>query len=144
MSRYKRKLKPYDPKIRYSCLTGRAVWLWQAKTRSGLWKAYQRARRHEFDRIRGWVHVVAQRRQNILRFLSDLTSALPIFGDINKMQRKAAQRIRRIANEEPELDRDFYEHTIREKERRRKQRYVRRKKKHEKEESRKNSQNNDN
>lgn len=104
--------------IRYSCLTGKAVWIYYAPSDSAMWTAYWRARQREVERVHNWSQAVAQRRSNILRLLSDCTSSFPLTGDLPSGKREAALRLRQAAESPNPCYRDFYEHLMEERRRR--------------------------
>jgi len=103
--------------IRYSCLTGKAVWIYRSPSDNAMRTAYWRARKKEEERIRNWSRTVATRRANILRLLSDCTSSLPITGDIPPEKRESSLRLRKMAEAPKPCHRDFYNHLIEERRR---------------------------
>lgn len=105
--------------IRYSCLTGKAVWIYNAPSNGAMWTAYWRARRSEVERVRNWSQTVALRKANILRLLSDCTASLPVTGDLPPGKREAALRLRQVAEAPKACHRDFYNHLMEEQRRRR-------------------------
>ena len=48
-----------------SCLTGRAVWIYQGPSREAMQKAYQRACKKEIERMRNWSERMAQRTAHV-------------------------------------------------------------------------------
>ena len=96
--------------IRYSCLTGKAVWIYRSPSNGAMWLAYWRARKQELERVRNWNKTMAQRKSNILRLLSDCTASVPITDDLPPDKRDAAQRLRRMAEAPKSCHRDFYNH----------------------------------
>lgn len=101
-----------------SALTGKVVWMHHDMTYDARYKAYKRACMREINRMRQWTALVNRRRRNVTRLLSELTSHLPILGDIPKEQREAAKVITQLADKGLEKQSDFYEH-IREEKRQR-------------------------
>ena len=104
--------------IRYSCLTGKAVWLYYSPSDSAMWTAYWRARQAEMERVRNWNSIAAQRKANILRLLSDCTAGMTITDDMDPEKREAAMRLRKIAETPKRCDKEFYNHLIEERRRR--------------------------
>lgn len=98
--------------IRYSCLTGKAVWLNTPPTKDAMWKAYQRARTSEFQRIRDWDEKAEQRKSNILRLLDACTVSME--KNPTPEKRDAANRLRRMAETPMVCDRAFYDHLVEE------------------------------
>ena len=96
--------------IRYSALTGTAVWVSPERSYHAEYYAYKRACRTEAMRINHWACTVARRRKNITRLFAKLTESLPILGDIPREQREAAKAIMQMADNEPPKQSDFYDH----------------------------------
>jgi hypothetical protein len=112
--------KQRTPVIRYSCLTGKAVWIYYSPSDEAMWKAYQRARKAEVERVRNWGKTVAQRKQNILRLLSDCTAPLGVIDELPPEKRDAAKRLLQMADTPRPCHRDFYNHLMAEAKNRRK------------------------
>lgn len=102
--------------IRYSCLTGKAVWIYNAPSNTAMWTAYWRARKREVERVRNWSRTVGLRKSNILRLLNDCTASVSITDDLPPDKREAAQRLRKMAEAKP-CHRDFYNHLMEERRR---------------------------
>lgn len=94
--------------ILYSCITGKAVWIYPNMCRESIRKAYYRARKFEKERLSGWPQTMARRKGNILRFLSDL--GVSITANLSAERRDAVRKIAQVAEELPACYRDFYEH----------------------------------
>ena len=94
--------------IRYSCLTGKAVWIYHSPSDTAMWQAYWRARKREEERVHNWDREMARRRSNILRILNDCTASLPITEDMPTDKRDAAQRLKKMANASPPCHSEFY------------------------------------
>ena len=106
--------------IRYSLLTGKAVWVCINKTKVNAYQRYHRAVVGELKRKEQWAEIVEMRTRNILCFLNDLLSRIPINVELTPKQKAAAKELQRIANDKPEFYNEFYDHIILEKWRRRK------------------------
>lgn len=104
--------------IRRSCITGKIVWVYRGMSRNAGYVAYHRAVKHEIERVKHWPEYVAERKAKILKFLSDRMAHFPLDAVLTPEQKAAARTIRKIAETEPELDLDFYNHVIEEQNRR--------------------------
>lgn len=98
--------------IRRSCLTGKAVWLSPERSYKVEWQAYKNACEREIRYVRQWKQTMAIRRQNILQMLDELMARMPILGELTPEQKAAIKQIRDIADNPPELYRDFYDHIL--------------------------------
>ena len=123
---YKRR-PPKVTVIRYSCTTGKPVWLYRGQSVEGMRKMYQRARRKEIALERRYPRMMKRRAQSIRRFLDECIAALPILGELTEAQRKAIRTLRRIANEAPKYASGFYNHVRTERRRRKRDSEIRRK-----------------
>lgn len=103
--------------IRYSCLTGKAVWIYQSPSDPAMWQAYWRARKKEEERVRNWNKETAQRKANILRLLNDCTTSMSINGELPTDKRDAAMRLRRMADTPKPFYSEFYCHILEERRR---------------------------
>ena len=113
--------------IRYSCTTGKAVWLYRGQSDLGMRLAYWTARRKEIALERRWPLMMKRRRERILRLLDECTAALPILGELTKEQRQAIRTLRQIADNAPKYDSSFYNHVRTERRRRKRDQEIRRK-----------------
>lgn len=104
--------------IRRSCITGKVIWIYRGKSRNAGYQAYHKAVKHELERVKHWPEYVAERRARILKFLNDCLAALPINAELTPKQKAAVRTLKKIADEPQELDLDFYNHIMAEKERR--------------------------
>lgn len=100
--------------IRYSCLTGKAVWIYRSPSDNAMRLAYWRARKREIERVQNWSKTAAIRKSNILHLLEDCTASLPDDGELPPDKAKAVARLRRTAKTPMPCDRDFYNHLIEE------------------------------
>lgn len=105
-------MKPLVTVIRYSCLTGKAVWVYRGPSRSAARVAYFRACRAEYDRVRRFPSQVAGRKANIRRFLAAVTASHSLDRNLSPEQRDAARRLAAIADAPVKDDREFYNHVV--------------------------------
>lgn len=123
-----KKRPPIVTVIRYSCITGKAVWLYRGQSHEGARKAYQRAAKKEQTRARwAWGRMVSERQKNIKHLLDECLAAMPIMGDMTKEQRDAVKQLKNAAEQVPERYSDFYRHLAGERRRREADREIRRK-----------------
>lgn len=107
--------------IKRSCLTGRIVWAYRGDSEEGARKAYWRACKKEVRRVRNWMKKMSRRRRMLLRLVTHSDSSTvssSIYKKMTPEQRKAARKIVKLANTEPQPDREFYNHIIEEAKRR--------------------------
>jgi hypothetical protein len=104
-------------KLRYSCITGKAVWACFATSYKAEWKAYKKACEAEIERVRTWSEHAAEYRNGILRALNKLTSSIPIGQEMTPEQRAAARAIKKLADTPLECDMEFYNHIMEERRR---------------------------
>ena len=105
--------------IRYSCVTGKAIWLYQGQSHAGMLKAYQRARKHEITLQRKWPRLMERRTKNIQRLLDEcLAAKKPENGGLTEAQRAAIKTLQTLANKPPEYYSGFYNHIRAERRRR--------------------------
>ena len=97
-----------------SCLTGKAVWVYQGPSENAARIAYYRACRKEVERVRSWGKIVAQRCQNISRLLSNCMAELPINAELTPVQLAAARRLKEMSKQECPCYREFYDHILEE------------------------------
>lgn len=112
--------------IKRSCVTGKAVWLYQGHSKDGAKCAYWRACKREMTLERNWRRLMAARADAIRGLLQDCLAALPIIGELNEAQRAAVKRLQTIADKAPEYYSGFYNHIRTERRRRAKDREIRR------------------
>lgn len=96
--------------IRRSCLTGKAVWIYQGPSRAAGHLAYWRAQRKEEQRIRHWAEHVKQRSANILRLLNNCMAQNLLECTLTKEQSEAARCLLALSKADAVCDMDFYEH----------------------------------
>jgi len=123
---YKRR-PPKVTVIKYSCVTGQAVWLYRGQSHEGMYKAYSRARRHELTLQRKWPRLMKRRTESILGFLDECLAALPIIGELAKEQRDAIRTLRQLAGNAPKFYTAFYNHVRTERRRRKRDSEIRQK-----------------
>lgn len=116
------KLKPHNPKhmvvIRYSCITGKPVWVYWAPSKGAAWTAYSRACKREAEVVRRAPEVAAQRKANIKALLSRCLESLPIGAELTPRQQAAAKELLALAEMEIPFSREFYDHVVEERRRR--------------------------
>ena len=103
--------------IRKSCLTGRAVWIYQGFSCGAARKAYHRACKKELERVRHWQEIIARRKENITRLLADLMANILPTTALTCEQQTAARQLREISEGQP-VQHEFYEHIKAERRRR--------------------------
>lgn len=104
--------------IRYSCLTGKAVWIYQGASHKAAKWAYWMACKKEVQRYRYWAQLVELRKQNIARFLAACTERLPLTQDMTPEQKSAARQLLKIKKRNEVCDHEFYDHIVEEAKRR--------------------------
>lgn len=104
--------------IRYSCLTGKAVWIYQGLSRHGGRQAYLMAWKKELERVKNWREHVMKRKATIMKILNDCMANQPITGELSPEKQAAARTLLKLAETEPECYRGFYDHIIEERRRR--------------------------
>jgi len=110
--------------IRYSCLTGRAVWIHTGPTGAALRVAYCRACSQEVERINNWHETTDGRRSNVMRLLNDCLAGMSIMEDLPQEKKAAVRALLDIANNR-DCDRDFYDHVMEERRLREEDRKIR-------------------
>jgi predicted Fe-S protein YdhL (DUF1289 family) len=103
--------------IRYSCLTGRAVWLHTGPSKGAVWTAYSRACSREVERMRNWREMTAERKSNVMRLLNDCLAGQPLMEELPPEKKAAVKELLEVAKNR-ECDREFYEHVMEERKRR--------------------------
>ena len=104
------KEEPKVTVIRYSCVNGKAVWIYQGKSHLAARIKYWRSCKHELTLQRKWPRLMEKRRQNIQHLLDECMSAMPMMGDMTDRQRKAIRTLQSIANNPPVFYTGFYNH----------------------------------
>lgn len=115
------------PKVTYilkSCITGRAVWIYQGQ--GAVYMAYWRASKKEIERIRNWPAIAARRKESIERLISVCMKDFPITAELTPEQINAVKKLKRIKDKGMECDRGFYDHIMETRERRRQDAEIRR------------------
>ena len=103
--------------IRNSCITGKAVWIYQGPSRHAAWKAYRRACIREVERMRNWSQAAAQRRENIRRMLNECLADKPFTDILPDQQKTAARQLIALSKESGSCYCDFYNHIMEERRR---------------------------
>ena len=111
-------------KIVYSCLTGKAVWVYQGPTENPR-MAYWRACQQEIERFKHWDEWVAERKAWVMNLLNACLAKQPMMSELPEEKRKAAKRLLAIANEPQPFQSDFYDHIMEMKRRREEDRKIR-------------------
>ena len=96
--------------IRYSCVTGQAVWLYTGPTKAAMTKAYYRTVQRERKRQRQYPKVQQRRQANIRRLLDECIAALPLLGDLTREQKQAIRTLRTMADNPPPFSSPLLEH----------------------------------
>lgn len=112
--------------IRRSCLTGKAVWLYQGLTKTASNMAYCRACKREIERVKNWAEKIERRKSNILRLMNDCLAGLPLTAELTDTQKSAVLLLKKTSNERLVCDSDFYEHILTQKTRREEDAKIRR------------------
>lgn len=108
-----------------SCLTGKAVWIYQGPSKAACRKAYWRACKREMERVARWNETVDERRASLQRLLAELTARLPPMGELPPEKKAAAKVIASMAAERPKCDTAFYDHIVETRRRREEDRLIR-------------------
>ena len=107
------KCKKHITIIKRSCLTGKAVWIYQGASHQTARIAYWKACKREIHRVRYlWGLMEARRGKNIARLLTACTEQMPLTSQLKPEQKKAAQQLQQSAKRGTSCDRDFYEHIV--------------------------------
>lgn len=117
--------KPAHVSIRYNCVTGQAVWVYQGASPDAERMAYWRASKKEMTRVRWWNRRVAERADAVRSLLDACLSALPDKSVMTDEQAAAVRRLEAVIAREPECDRGFYNHIRAERRRRERIREIR-------------------
>ena len=108
-----------------SCLTGKAVWIYQGPSKEACRRAYGRACKRELEFVRHWEERVERRRAHLRKLLADCTASLPVTGEIPPEKRAAAKVLADMAEERQECYTGFYDHILEERRRREEDRRIR-------------------
>lgn len=111
--------------IRYSCITGNAVWVYRGPSKQAARAAYRRACEKEIKRVRAWKKTVAARNENIRRLISNCIGDIQVTESMTVEQKDAARKLLSMAGEAIPCCRDFYNHIIEERRRRDADRLIR-------------------
>lgn len=103
--------------ICYSCITGKAVWLYQGPSKQAARAAYRRACEREIQRVRAWSKRSAERKANIKRLLGECMGDIPITASMTDEQDAAAKLLLSMSGRTVPFCRDFYEHIMEERRR---------------------------
>jgi hypothetical protein len=112
--------------ICYSCLTGKAVWLYRGPSRGAANVAYWRACKKEIEYVRQWPRYVAERKAFYEGILNGCLASLPIDAELTPSQKAAAKVLRKLADEKLPCYMEFYNHIMEERRRREEDREIRR------------------
>lgn len=117
--------KPAVTVIRYSCLTGKAVWLYQGPSKQAARAAYRRACERELSRVRMWKKISDKYKVYMRNILDAHMVTIPITSELTDAQKKAARQLLRIANEPYPCYLEFYNHIIEERRQREENKRIR-------------------
>lgn len=109
-----------------SCLTGKAVWIYQGASRDAARVAYWRACRKEMERVRRMADAAARRKANIMRMLTELTDGMPAISELPPEKKQLAKQLVALSEKAPATGSAFYEHIMEERRRREEDRRIRR------------------
>jgi len=104
--------------IRYSCLTGKALWVYRGPSKRAAAAAYCRACQKEVERVNRWSDTMQRRKSNIMRMLNNLTASVPIDGELSPEREAAARQLLSMAQAKVTCYMEFYEHIMEERRRR--------------------------
>lgn len=107
--------------VRRSCLTGRIVWAYHGTSEDAARKAYWRACKKEIWRVRNWMKRMHRRRRLLLSIVTRSDSgsvSSTVFKQMTPEKQKCARKIMQIVKDEPQADREFYDHIVEEAKRR--------------------------
>lgn len=94
-----------------SCLTGKAVWIYQGPTREAGRIALWRASKKEEELVAGWPECVRRRAESVARFRAALMEHLDPAA-LTDAQKAAVRRLKSIEEKRVECYTDFYEHVM--------------------------------
>lgn len=96
--------------IRYSCVTGEAVWIYCGASNEACRRAYYRTVLLERRRRQQWPGIIRRRTSGITRLLQECLATLPILGTLTAGQREAIKTIRQMIDHLPAFCSPFLEH----------------------------------
>ena len=100
--------------VRRSCITGKIIWIYQGYTEEGARKAYQRARKKEILRVRGWKEHARKMKEDLQAFIDHMRSKIPTEGELTDVQKAALKDLKAYSKEEFPCDMGFYNHILEE------------------------------
>lgn len=103
--------------VRKSCLTGRAVWIYQGKSRAGASQAYARAFQREIRVRENCENISKVRAKNILSLLTECLSTTSVFESFSIEKKRAIETLKALSAVDIEYDCTFYNHYIEERSR---------------------------
>lgn len=118
------KREKKNVKIVYSCLTGKAVWVYIGPTdrpRMSYWRASQA----EIERFRRWNEIVAERKAWIRKLLNSCMEKFPMMNALPEEKRRISRRLLTMAEEKLPFHSEFYKHVMEERRRRAEDRKIR-------------------
>lgn len=118
--------KPLVTIIKRSCLTGKAVWVYQGKSLNAARKAYWVARKKEIERVKNWPKTAEAYTAYIRNFINSLLEKIPINCELTPDQREAIRELKALEKKGIECDLEFYNHIMEERRRREEDREIRR------------------
>ena len=98
--------------IRYSCITGAAIWLYLGTSKEACRRAYYRTARKEYNRRLQWPTRTRNRTCNITLLLHECMAALPIFGTMTSVQRAAVKALQYQIDNPPLFCSPFLDHDL--------------------------------
>ena len=113
--------------LRRSCITGKVVWAYYAKTAGAANTAYCRACKKEIERVKHWPETVAKRRAEIMKFMNECLANIPINQELTPRQKEGARRLQAEYKKDIPCYMGFYEHVMEERRRRAEDKEIRRK-----------------
>ena len=109
-----------------SCLTGKPIWFYLGPTKRAAQKAYERACRAEVEHVKNWSDYISERRAAIRRFINNITSNLPLTGDLKPEQKEALKKLNAMEKQESPCYTEFFNHIMEVRRRRDEDRKIRR------------------
>ena len=109
-----------------SCLTGKAVWIYRGASKNAARKQYWKACHHEMERMKRWTEQAAQRKENIMRILTELTDGMPAISELPPEKKQLARQLLALSEKSLPAGGAFYEHIMEERRRREEDRRIRR------------------
>jgi hypothetical protein len=111
--------------IRRSCITGKALWIYQGPSKNAAKVAYHRAVKKEIERVKNYKKELEARKAAVLRILNNCMAALPIGTELTPRQKAAAKTLLAISNEKVPCYMEFYDHIMESRRRREEDRRIR-------------------